>query len=799
MTEHQSLLNESWSMKLRRRILLPLFLAFSLFLVIFVFTLKSYHLSGISKSAKANNEIALNTFHELLDDHADFMFEVIEMLEQEQELKGHLDRRDRDALLKTQRPLFERLKKDHGISHFYFTGPDRINLLRLHRPDRYGDEIKRYTTIKAGETGLPQYGIELGPMGTFTLRSVFPWYIDDRLIGFVELGQEIEHIIESVRKVTNAELYILINKKFVSRVGWQSGMNMLDRKSDWELMQSYVLAYQTNGAQWDGIGATVERLESLPSGRLMDAELNERDYLSALVPLIDVERKRVGHILILNDVTDANESAMHATKINGFVGITLVSFLMFLFYLLASRAEKKLEMSRNALVAEMDKRVAIQEDHAAEMEHLALHDPVTDLPNQNYFYREVEKSIELSKKKKESFAVLVVSISRYREIIDTLGRQAGDKLLTELHDRIMNELNAVGNIARVTSNLLGMILSPMEREKITKAVSQVSKCLALPFSTEDFELHVEGNIGISFYPEHGEDAGLLIQRANVANDLSKGSHTSFAIYDEQSDPYSKERLAVMTELRHSIDAGDLRLYYQPKVDLKTGKISDVEALVRWEHPERGLISPDNFIPMAEKTGLIHPLTAWVFNEAISQQKRWHDAGLDLRVAVNVSANILRNPRFPQRVKEVLHANGVDPSQLVVEITESAMMVDPEDAAEMLSILDGMGIAISIDDFGTGYSSLSYLSRLPVSELKIDRSFVIGMAENDNDMIIIRSTVDLGRNLGLKVVAEGVESQGEWDQLAKLGCDMIQGYLISKPRPADDLEQWLKTSNFQGIL
>lgn len=785
-------------MKLRRRILLPLFIAFSLFLLIFVFTLKSYHLSGISKSTKANNEIVFNTFHELLEDRAEFMLEVIEMLEDDHDLKHHLDRRNREAILKTQLPLFERLRKDHGITHFYFTGPDRVNLLRLHQPDRYGDEINRYTTINAGETGLLQYGIELGPMGTFTLRSVIPWYIDNRLIGFVELGQEIEHIIDSIRGITKTELYIIINKKFVSKAGWQSGMNMLDRRSTWELMSSYVLTYQPKGVQWDEVGATVERLKSLPSGQLIDVELNDSDYLATLAPLLDAQGKGVGHMLILNDVTDANYRAMHATKINGLVGITLVSFLVFLFYLLAGKAEERLEISRNALVAEMDKRVAIQQDHAGEMQHLALHDPLTGLPNQNYFHLEVGTIIELSKKKKQSFAVLVVSISRYREIIDTLGHKAGDKLLTELHGRIMNELNAASNIARITSNLLGMIISPIEREKITKVVSQVSKCVALPFLMEDFDLHIEGNIGISFYPDHGEDAGLLIQRANVANYLSKDSHTSFAIYDEESDPYSKERLAVMAELRHSIDAGDLRLHYQPKVDLKTGKVNDVEALVRWEHPEKGFIPPDDFIPMAERTGLIHPLTAWVFNEAISQQKRWHDAGLDLRIAVNVSANILRNPRFPQRVRELLHANEVDPSKLVVEITESAIMADPEDAAEMLSILDGMGIAISIDDFGTGYSSLAYLSRLPVSELKIDRSFVIGMANNDNDVIIIRSTVDLGRNLGLKVVAEGVESQYEWDQLATLGCDMIQGYHISKPRPGDDFEQWLKVSSFSDM-
>jgi EAL domain-containing protein (putative c-di-GMP-specific phosphodiesterase class I) len=249
----------------------------------------------------------------------------------------------------------------------------------------------------------------------------------------------------------------------------------------------------------------------------------------------------------------------------------------------------------------------------------------------------------------------------------------------------------------------------------------------------------------------------------------------------------------MGELRHAIEHEELLLHFQPKVGFKTGRISGVEALVRWRHPQSGLRSPDDFIPLAEQTGLIKPLTSWVRNEALRQCDAWHQTGIDLTVAVNISASNLQDPEFPDRVAKLLKAYRVTPAWLELEITESAIMVQPARAIETITRLSAMGILISIDDFGTGYSSLAYLKKLPVSSIKIDKSFVINMLVNENDTVIVRSTIELGHNLGLKVVAEGVENQATWDQLKVLGCDYAQGFLLSRPIPASELLQWLNES------
>jgi EAL domain-containing protein (putative c-di-GMP-specific phosphodiesterase class I) len=303
-------------------------------------------------------------------------------------------------------------------------------------------------------------------------------------------------------------------------------------------------------------------------------------------------------------------------------------------------------------------------------------------------------------------------------------------------------------------------------------------------------LDIEVSMGVAVYPQHGEDPTVLLSRADVAMRMAKSEVNGFCIYESGHDPYNRRRLSLLGELRHAIAQNELVLYYQPQVDIASGKIMGVEALVRWPRTTGEMISPVEFIPLAEQTGLIRPLTLWVLEQAVRQCGRWRASGLDIKVSVNLSARNLLDPSLPDMLAAMLVTCQVSADCLMLEVTESAVMLQPERALQILTRLHEMGASLSVDDFGTGYSSLAYLTKLPVCEMKIDQSFVFGMVENENDEIIVRSTIDLAHNLGLKVVAEGVEDPETLQLLATLGCDTAQGYLFARPMPPEDFSRWL---------
>ena len=320
---------------------------------------------------------------------------------------------------------------------------------------------------------------------------------------------------------------------------------------------------------------------------------------------------------------------------------------------------------------------------------------------------------------------------------------------------------------------------------------KVRRTLRDPFVLEGIALDVDASVGVALYPDHGYDVETLLQRADVAMYLAKQDHSGCELYSAERDEYSPARLALVGELRRAIDCDELVLHYQPKADLRSGQVSGVEALVRWQHPERGLIGPDEFIPLAERTGLIRDLTHVVLDAALGQVRTWRAQGIDLSVSVNLSARDLLDLELPETVRSLLAQHEIAADRLELEITESVILADPMRARAVLSRLDAMGVQLAIDDFGIGYSSLAYLKRLPVSEIKIDRSFVLNMESDDNDGVIVRSTIDLGRNLGLRVVAEGVENEATWHKLGALNCDQAQGYFLSRPVPGDQIAAWLR--------
>ena len=429
------------------------------------------------------------------------------------------------------------------------------------------------------------------------------------------------------------------------------------------------------------------------------------------------------------------------------------------------------------------------------LESLAFADPLTKLPNRTLFHERLQQAIEEAKRDYRPFALLLMDLDRFKDINDTLGHQVGDLLLQQVAARLRSKLRDIDTVARMGGDEFAILLPAVSDKHATMAARMLLQALRAPFRIQEQSLDIGASIGVALYPDHGVDANILIQRADVAMYSAKHANSGHALYDSKLDQHNSTRLTLLGELRHAVEQEQFVLYYQPKVNLKTFQVTGVEALVRWNHPREELLLPDTFIPLLEQTGMIRSLTPWVLNESLRQGQMLQDKGVPITISMNLSVRDLQDPYLADAFAEQLAALQISPHWLELEITESAVMTEPERALEVLTRLSAMGLRIAIDDFGTGYSSLSYLKKLPVNTIKIDKSFVIGMVRDENDAAIVRTSVDLAHNLKLEVVAEGVENEETLNRLGELGCDTAQGNYISRPLSAEELAVWLKQSSW----
>lgn len=434
-----------------------------------------------------------------------------------------------------------------------------------------------------------------------------------------------------------------------------------------------------------------------------------------------------------------------------------------------------------------------RKQQSAALEYQALHDALTDLPNRVLLTDRLRQAILRAQRNSEQFAFLLMDLDHFKQINDTLGHQYGDRILQQVAKRVRESLRESDTVARLGGDEFAVLLTRSDLTHASEVAGKLLKLLERPFLVDGQALHVGASIGIALYPSHGQDEMTLMRLADVAMYVAKRGSRGFAIYDIATDEHNPRNLTLLGELRSAIDLDELVLYYQPKIDLSTRKINGVEALVRWKHPQHGLMPPDEFIPLAEQTGLIKVLTLWVLKEAMRQQAVWRQGGRELAIAVNLSVRNLQDAQFPDRVSKIMEMINRTSKGLWLEITETAIMQDPERAQSVLDSLDKMNVQLSIDDFGTGYSSLTYLRSLPVQEIKIDKSFVMGMFKSENDAVIVRSIIDLAHNIGMRVIAEGIEDEPTFNALVKLGCDAGQGYYFGKPMPSEEFDGWLKQS------
>ena len=432
----------------------------------------------------------------------------------------------------------------------------------------------------------------------------------------------------------------------------------------------------------------------------------------------------------------------------------------------------------------------------ARITELAYRDTLTGLPNRALFHDRLQQALSQARRMNHGLSVLHFNLDRFKYVNITLGHDIGNLLLKEVGARLQRALpRGSDTVARLGADEFSVLLPIDDCDGAQVVTHRLIDALDQPVVLDGQSVDINGSVGIATFPQHGEDPEKLMLHANMAMYTAKRSNSGFAVFDPRFHEHNPERLSLIGELRRAVENNEFVLFYQPKIDLATGSVKYAEALVRWQHPQRGFVPPDQFIPFAEKTGYVKAITRWVIDRALAQCAQWQAQGLMINVSINISARDLLNPELADFFLASMQTHGVPPQRLWLEITESAIMEDPQFALETLERLHAMGLTLSIDDFGTGYSSLAYLKKLPVDELKIDKSFVMGMVGDKDDATIVRSTIDLAHNMGLKVVAEGVESSEILELLRDLGCDLAQGYFISRPLPADRFEQWLRESTW----
>lgn len=434
------------------------------------------------------------------------------------------------------------------------------------------------------------------------------------------------------------------------------------------------------------------------------------------------------------------------------------------------------------------------------LEHQATTDELTGLANRTLWYDRVNQALASARREEGREVVLMLlDLDHFKLINDELGRLVGDEVLRQVANRLQAALRDSDTLARLGGDEFAILMPavPSGERAGERVAAKLLNCFEHPFHCGDRELFLNASVGIALYPEHGEDVNELLGHADVAMYSAKRSDGHYSFYAAEGQTIDVRQLRFSGQLRHALDRNEFELYYQPKVGIQDKMVCGVEALLRWRHPQQGLVKPGHFLSIAEQIGLMTPITSWVLVTALRQSKVWRDAGLCMPVSVNVSARSFQNPRLIERIQKALEEAGVDGDCLEIEITEDTLMGDLGRGAETLALLHHLGVAVAVDDFGTGYSSLSYLKRLPINTLKIDKSFLVDMGHNGNDAMIVRSIIDLGHNLGFSVVAEGVEDVRAWDLLSQLGCDAVQGYHISHPLADSQFADWLQASPWDG--
>ncbi|MGH1430045.1 MAG: EAL domain-containing protein [Neptuniibacter sp.] len=657
--------------------------------------------------------------------------------------------------------FYQKLRRSQGITHFYFHSPELVNIVRLHNIDRYGDQINRQTSLRSSQTQRPSFGFELGVLGTFTLRAVAPVYANNELIGYIELGKEIEDIASDMSNAFDLNWAVLIDKNFLVEEDWKAGMEVLGRSANWNQYQTAVIS----SSSFTEIPPELNQktISALKNGHSLISY--DSAWRVGVIPLQDMKKNQVGWLLIYIDETEALLTSTERDQIFLLLLVILISFLLIIIWKVLGKADE--QVTRNQ----------------AQLHHMAHHDELTGLPNRKSFYETLDRAIRRSKRHRKSLAVLFIDLDNFKDVNDMLGHDTGDEVLRYVAKRLGPLMRKTDTLARNSGDEFVVLLDGVKDEHDCSAIAQkISDEFSAPLHLNTQAVEVTASIGITTFPKDGKSCDELMVNADSAMYLAKEmGKNSFYFYNKKIAEATQRRIKLENGIRSGLVEGRFSLVYQPQMNLLTGEISGVEALLRWQDPEMGSVSPVKFIPVAENIGAIQELGKFVLFEACKQACEWLDHGYEFgKVAVNLSVRQLQSQDFVPTVQEALQKYHLPAELLTIEVTESLLMAHIEDSIQQLEAIRKIGVTISIDDFGTGYSSLSQLKSLPIQTLKIDRSFISDLPGDESDVVITKTIISMASNLGLDTVAEGVETIEQANFLKENNCVIIQGYLYSKP-------------------
>ena len=682
--------------------------------------------------------------------------------------------KDRRKLLSLTLPIYKKLKeenKDLYVMHFHTV--DTHSYLRVHKPKKFGDNLSllRPIIVKTNKYKKMQQGLEVGKFGIY-YRITFPVFQGEKHIGAFEFGIDIKYLMSKFSTLNMFKPILVVTKKAVEPI------YKYDKNANKYLNQftkNYSLVnYESR------IKNKVPTIDIMDKQIIADSyymkSLNNKKYLVfKSLPVKDYKNSSIGYFVFIDEIDYYMDTIVFIRYVSLITTFILVLIIVALIFKLIINYTSELHKQKDIL------------------KHQAHHDMLTGLPNRILFNDRLKQTIKKAKRDKEDVALLFIDLDRFKHINDSLGHLIGDKVLQVISDRLKNIIRDEDTVARLGGDEFTVILQGLKKETDASLLAQkIIRSMARPMSVDNHTLYITSSIGISIYPEDAKEVNNLIKYADTAMYKAKEEgRNNFQYYSSDMTDLAFERVVMETSLRVALENNQFVVYFQPQVDAKNNKIIGMEALVRWQHPTMGLLFPDKFIPLAEDTGLIIQLDRWVMKQAMKQIVKWNKQGINTGVlALNLAMRQLQEEDFIHVFRKMISVTGCKPEWLELEVTEGEIMKNPENAIEVLSSISDMGVELAIDDFGTGYSSLSYLKRLPVSKLKIDQSFTRGLPDDKDDAAIVKTIISLAKNLSLKLIAEGVETEEQKEFMLENGCSEIQGYLYSKPMSSEETKKFI---------
>ncbi|MDD4855284.1 MAG: EAL domain-containing protein [Sulfuricurvum sp.] len=771
-----------------RRLMIILFGMTSVFAVGFGILLVQQYQHHLHDMFQSQREEVVSDFKGLLNQQVSGMTMALQPIAANADVKKALREGDVNRLWADWHSVFGEMKTKSHLTHFYFFDKNRICLLRVHNPAKRGDLINRFTALEAEWTRKTASGIEIGPLGTFTLRVVQPVFDGTELIGYVEFGKEIEDVLKTLHSKTHNEIALIIGKKYLKRQAWEEGMRMLGRKGDWNQLQNDVIIYTSFGRLPDAFVSIAQHSRYRDDNSDQEVSSLGKRWQVSMTPVEDVSGKEIGSLMIMNDISIERSEFAYFIISNATVGMVLLGISFGFVFFLLRRTDRSVYRQQTSLQESEEK-----------INTLAFFDQLTGLPNQVLLLDRLKQAMASSSRSESYGALLFIDLDNFKVLNDTLGHDVGDALLKQVAHRLSLCVREGDTVARFGGDEFVVVLSGLGLSETAAAVASEMVAEKILVSLNQSYLLTRAShrstasIGVTLFKGDLSSIDDLMKQADLAMYKSKeAGRNGLSFFDPKMESVLKERTILEEDLRRGIDEKQFLLYYQAQV-MENGYISGVEALIRWQHPQRGMVSPMEFIPVAEETGLILPLGDWILKTACEQLALWshHEETQEMTIAVNVSIRQFAQKDFVDRVLSALEASGANAQRLKLELTESLLVHNVDNVIKKMVALKAEGISFSLDDFGTGYSSLSYLKRLPLDQLKIDQSFVRDILTDTNDAIICQSTIALAESMGLSVIAEGVETQEQRDMLAKIGCYAYQGYWFSRPLALEEFEVFHK--------